>query len=90
MARTLEQQIAETEAKLERLRQREKAKDTRCKIVFGALIMTEALKDPAGARKLAHLAETKITRDVDKAAVAEFLEELRRVHGGAQEAKPAA
>lgn len=84
MTRTLQQQIAETEAKLERLRQREKAKDTRRKIIVGAVIITEALKDPAKARRLADLIDTKVTRDVDKADIASLVDELRRGQEAAQ------
>ena len=46
MARTIDQQIAEAQAKLNRLRTRQKASETRRKIIVGAIVTTEALKDP--------------------------------------------
>ena len=50
MARSIDQQIATTQAKLNRLKQRQKASETRRKIIVGAIVTTEALKDPKIAR----------------------------------------
>lgn len=90
MAKTIEQQIAEASAKLERLRQRGKAKDTRRKIIVGAIVITEALNDPASAKKLIRLIETKVNRDVDKIDVASLLDELRLVEAKGPNAPAAA
>jgi hypothetical protein len=79
MAKTLEQQIAEAEAKLNRLRERERKKDTRRKIIVGGLLISEALASPAGAQKLLRLIEQKVTRDVDKTDIAPLVDELRAV-----------
>ena len=53
MVRTIEQQVAEAQAKLARLKTRAKAQDTRRKIIVGAIVTTEALKDPKIAKWLA-------------------------------------
>ena len=53
MARSIDQQIAEAQAKLNRLKSRQKAADTRRKIIVGAVVTTEALKDPKIARWMA-------------------------------------
>ena len=51
MVGTIEQQVAEAQAKLARLKTRAKAQDTRRKIIVGAIVTTEALKDPKIDRK---------------------------------------
>jgi hypothetical protein len=53
MVRTIDQQIASTQAKLARLRTRQKARETRRKIVVGAIVTTAALNDPKIARWMA-------------------------------------
>lgn len=79
MTKTVEQKIAEAESRLARLRQQKSTKDTRRKIIVGALIIAEALKDPAAARKLSDLIAAKVIRDVDKADIATLVAELSRV-----------
>lgn len=76
MARTIDQQIAEAEAKLARLKARQKANETRRKIIVGAIVTTEALKDPKIARWLASALRKRATRDVDQKEIAGLLTEL--------------
>ena len=76
MARSIDQQIAETQAKLNRLKSRQKAADTRRKIIVGAVVTTEALKDPKIARWMAGTLRKNVTRDVDLKEVAGLLDEL--------------
>jgi hypothetical protein len=76
MARSIDQQIAEAQAKLNRLKSRQKAADTRRKIIVGAVVTTEALKDPKIARWMASTLRKKVTRDVDLKEVAGLLDEL--------------
>lgn len=83
MARDIKQQIAELEARLARAREKDRARDTRCKIIAGAIVITEALKDPSRARRLVQLFDTHVTRDVDKAAIADLVKQL---HGVAAQA----
>ena len=53
MARTIDQQIASTQAKLARLKTRQKASETRRKIIVGAIVTSAALNDPKIARWMA-------------------------------------
>lgn len=76
MARPIDQQIAEAQAKLNRLKSRQKAADTRRKIIVGAVVTTEALKDPKIARWMAGTLRKNVTRDVDLKEVAGLLDEL--------------
>ena len=76
MARTIDQQISEAQAKLNRLKTRAKANDTRRKIIIGAIVTTEALKDPKIARWLASTLRKHATRDVDQKEIAGLLADL--------------
>ena len=76
MARTIDQQIAEAQARLARLRTRAKASETRRKIIVGAIVTTEALKDPKIARWMAATLRRNATREVDQKEIAGLLAEL--------------
>ena len=76
MARTIDQQIAEAQARLNRLKTRAKASETRRKIIVGAVITTEALKDPKIARWMAATLRKTVTREVDQKELVELLAEL--------------
>lgn len=76
MARTIDQQIAEAQAKLNRLKTRAKASDTRRKIIVGAVVTTEALKDPKIARWMAATLRKNVTREVDQKELVGLLAEL--------------
>lgn len=76
MARTIEQQVAEAEAKLARLKTRAKAQETRRKIIVGAIVTTEALKDPKIAKWLAATLRKNATRDVDQKELSGLLTDL--------------
>ena len=76
MARSIDQQIAEAQAKLNRLKSRQKAANTRRKIIVGAVVTTEALKDPKIARWMAGTLRKNVTRDVDLKEVSGLLDEL--------------
>ena len=79
MARTVDQQIAETQAKLARLTTRQKASETRRKIIVGAIVTTEALKDPKIARWMAATLRKNATREVDQKELVGLLAELDQV-----------
>ena len=66
MARSIDQQIAEAQARLNRLKTRAKATETRRKIIVGAIVTTEALKDPKIARWMAATLRKNATREVDQ------------------------
>lgn len=76
MARTIDQQIAEAQAKLARLKTRAKASETRRKIIVGAIVSSEALKDPKIARWLASTLRKNATREVDQKELEGLLAEL--------------
>lgn len=76
MARTIDQQIAEAQAKLSRLKSRQKASDTRRKIIIGSVVISNALREPDKARALAAMLRRLVTRDVDQKEIAGLLEEL--------------
>ncbi|TDL83790.1 hypothetical protein E2L05_19280 [Meridianimarinicoccus aquatilis] len=79
MARTVDQQIAETQAKLARLKTRQKASETRRKIIVGAIVTTEALNDPKIARWMASTLRKNATREVDQKELVGLLAELDQV-----------
>lgn len=76
MARTIDQQIAEAQAKLARLKTRAKASDTRRKIITGSVVISEALNNPESAARLAALLRRYVTRDVDLKEVTGLLDDL--------------
>ena len=76
MARSIDQQIAEAQARLARLRTRAKATATRRKIIVGAIVTTEALKDPKIARWMAATLRKNATREVDQKELIGLLADL--------------
>ena len=76
MARTIDQQIAEAQARLSRLKTRAKATETRRKIIVGAIVTTEALKDPKIARWMAATLRKNATREVDQKELTGLLADL--------------
>jgi hypothetical protein len=76
MARTIDQQIATTQAKLARLKTRAKASETRRKIIVGAIMTNVALNDPKVARWMAATLRKNATRDVDQKELVGLLDEL--------------
>ena len=78
MARTIDQQIAETQAKLARLKTKQKASETRRKIIVGSVVISNALREPEKARALAALLRRAVTREVDQKEMVGLLDELDR------------
>ena len=76
MARTIDQQIAEAQARLNRLKTRAKATETRRKIIVGAIVTSEALKDPKIARWMAATLRKNATREVDQKELIGLLADL--------------
>ena len=73
MARSIDQQIAETQAKLARLKERQKASETRRKIIVGSVVISNALKEPEKARALAALLRRAVTREMLTSTAARLL-----------------
>lgn len=76
MARSIDQQIAEAQARLARLKTRAKATETRRKIIVGAIVTSEALKDPKIARWMAATLRKNATREVDQKELTGLLADL--------------
>ena len=76
MARDIDQQIAATQAKLARLKERQKASETRRKIIVGSVVISNALREPEKARALATLLRRAVTREVDQKELVGLLAEL--------------
>ena len=86
MARTIDQQIAEAEAKVARLKKKAKASETRRKIIVGSVVISNAMQDADTARRLAALLRRNVTRDVDAKELVDLLEKLDAKAGGGKEA----
>ena len=76
MARSIDQQIAEAQARLNRLRTRQKATETRRKIIVGSVVISNALKEPDKARALAAMLRRTVTREVDQKELTGLLADL--------------
>lgn len=76
MARTIEQKIAEAQNKLNRLRTQKRASETRRKIIVGSVVISNALQNPASAKRLAATLRQAVTREVDQKEIKTLLEEL--------------
>jgi hypothetical protein len=76
MARSIDQQIAEAQARLSRLKSRQKASDTRRKIIVGSVVISNALREPDKARALAAMLRRLVTREVDQKELVGLLGEL--------------
>jgi hypothetical protein len=83
MARSIDQQIAEAQAKLARLKTKQKASETRRKIIVGSVVISNALREPEKARALAALLRRAVTREVDQKELVGLLDELDRAAGKA-------
>ena len=79
MARTIDQKIAETQARLARLKSQQKASETRRKIIVGSVVISNALREPDKARALAAMLRRLVTREVDQKELVDLLEELDQV-----------
>jgi len=84
MTRTIDQQIAEAEAKVARLKKKAKASETRRKIIVGSVVISNAMQDADTARRLAALLRRNVTRDVDKKELTDLLANLDSKAGEGQ------
>lgn len=87
MTQTIQQKIAETEARLQRLKTKAKAAETRRKIITGSLVITHALKTPQQAQALAEILRAGLTRDIDRKEL-EPLMKLLDAKAAETEARP--
>jgi len=79
MARTIDQHIAETQAKLARLKTRKKASNTRLKIIVGSIVTREALKDRKIAKWLLYTLRKGKLREADQKELSRLLDDLDNI-----------
>lgn len=72
---TLEQQLAEAEARLARLKEKAKKADTAEKVVIGGMMLAYARKNPNNAKRLLELMQTEL-REQDLKRVQRAIDEL--------------
>lgn len=80
---TLEQQLAEAEAKVARLKEKAKKQDTAEKVVIGGMMLAYARKNPNNAKRLLELMQTEL-REQDLKRVQRAVSELNLIVGNAQ------
>ena len=79
MSQTLEQKIAEAQAKLARLRNQERQLENGQKIIAGGMFINLAKKDPKIRQLFVETAEKTVTREADKKRLEPLLKELREI-----------
>lgn len=79
MTRTIDQKIAEAEAKLARLRQQSRQLENGQKIILGGMLISIARKDKKIREWLITEAEKLVPRDTDKKRIAPLIEELKKM-----------
>ena len=77
MPRTLEQQIAEAEARLARLRTQSRRLENGQKIILGGMLLAAARHDSKIRAWVIKESAQAVTRDVDKKRLAPLLKELK-------------
>lgn len=77
---TLEQQLAEAEAKVARLKEKAKKQDTAEKVVIGGMMLAYARKNPNNAKRLLDIMQSEL-REQDLKRVQRAVNELRTVVG---------
>lgn len=80
---TLEQQLAEAEARLARLKEKAKKQDTAEKVVIGGMMLAYARKNPNNAKRLLELMQTEL-REQDLKRVQRAVNELDLIVGNAE------
>ena len=77
MAKDTAQQIADLQAKLARLKDRERKRTTHQKVIVGAVMMTAALKDKAVGAMVLRALEQEGVRDTERASLKDFIASLK-------------
>ncbi len=81
---TLEQQLAEAEAKLARLKEKAKKQDTAEKVVIGGMMLGYARKDPINAKRLLDIMQSEL-REQDLKRVQRAINELNLIVGNGRQ-----
>ena len=80
---TLEEQLAETEAKLARLKEKARKQDTAEKVVIGGMMIAYARKSPSNAKRLLELMQSEL-REQDLKRVQRAVNELKMIVANAE------
>lgn len=80
MTRSIDQKIAEAEAKLARLRQQSRQLENGQKIILGGMLLNAAKKDQKIREWLINEAVNSITREADKNRISPLIDELRKIN----------
>ena len=78
MSRTLEQKIADAEARLQRLKAKSRSLDTAQKVIVGAALLAKVRKPGETQLRawLLHLLKTEVTRQADVSRIQPWIDEL--------------
>ena len=76
---TLEQQIAQKQEELNRLKEKAKTLENGQKIVLGGMVLSVARKNPQFARQLLNMIGNEINRDTDKKRLENIIDELKGI-----------
>ncbi|EHC2493657.1 mobilization protein [Salmonella enterica] len=78
MSRTLEQKIADAEARLQRLKAKSRSLDTAQKVIVGAALLAKVRKPGETQLRvwLLHLLKTEVTRQADVSRIQPLIDEL--------------
>ena len=75
----LEQQIAQKQDELNRLKEKAKTLENGQKIVLGGMVLSVARKNPQFARQLLNMIGNEINRDTDKKRLENIIDELKGI-----------
>lgn len=78
---TLEQQIAQKQDELARLKEKAQKQENAQKIVLGGMVLAVARKNPQFAQSLLAMIDKEVNRDTDKKRLESVIAELREVIG---------
>ena len=79
--RTNSQQIAELEARIARLRSKDRSLENGQKIILGGMLLEAARRDPQMALWVIKTAEADVKRKADQVRLAPILAELKKACG---------
>lgn len=85
---TLEQQIAQKQDELARLKEKAQKQENAQKILLGGMVLAVARKNPQFAQSLLSMIDKEVNRDTDKKRLDSVISELRQVISAPNETNP--
>ncbi|OBX82788.1 hypothetical protein [Faucicola atlantae] len=76
---TLEQQIAQKQDELARLKEKAQKQENAQKIVIGGMVLSVARKNPQFAQNLLSMIDREVNRDTDKKRLESVISDLQQV-----------